>query len=275
LPSESQSFVWDVSDPQQMKPVDIYSSEWARRLSLSDRNLAAAKATFARHDLDKRPDNVEYTFVFGTDHETDQKFLVKELNVKAQADFLGDGTVPSASAGFVGSKPGIATWSTPGDHVGILAVQAFREFLTGYIGGSSQLRRQAGRTGRTVVLSPNKRIYSPGDRISVLIIPDQDVSTLDATINTEFYDEKRGQLMRKTAKPVSFRGGPTKFIPVEISAPTKPGGYRLTMGGSHKTIEGTHGWFVVSHTARRATKIKRVRVRRRPHRLAKIRASRR
>jgi hypothetical protein len=126
-----------------------------------------------------------------------------------------------------------------------------------------------------VVLSPNKRIYPPGGRISVLIIPDQDISTLDATINTEFYDETRGQFVKKTAKAVSFRGGSTKFIPLEISAPGKPGGYRLTMGGSYKTIEGTHGWFVLSNTARRTTRIKRVRVRSRPRRLAKIRASRR
>jgi hypothetical protein len=118
LPPESQVFVWDVSNPQQMKPVDIYSSDGARRLKLNDRNLAVSKATFPRHDLDKRPNNVEYTFVFGTDHETDQKFLVRGRSVEAKTDRLGDGTVPISSASFTGSKPGIATWSTPSDHVG-------------------------------------------------------------------------------------------------------------------------------------------------------------
>ena len=85
---------------------------------------------------------------------------------------------------------------------------------------------------------------------------------MNATIRVERYNRSLRRLVPAVgSKRISFQGGPAKFIPVEITAPAKPGGYRLSMSGSHKTIDGTQAWFVVSGTARRSTRIKRFHVR--------------
>jgi hypothetical protein len=259
LPPESKVIVWSLDDPQQQKPLDVYQTSTAQRLSLSKANLAAAQASFTHHNLDNRPKNVEYTFVYGTNHRTEETFYLKGSTIKTKTDNLGDGTVPIWSASFTGTRPGISTWSTPGDHVGILAVQAFKDFLRGYFGMTAALRRRKLRAANVAVLSPDKRVYAPGEAIRLLIIPDQAVAKISSTVRVERYDWKLGRSVQIAgAKQIKFQGGPAKFIPLEIPAPAKPGGYRLTMDGSHKTVEDTHAWFVVSETARRTTNIKRV-----------------
>ena len=142
----------------------------------------------------------------------------------------------------------------PGDHIGILTVQAFKDFLQGYFGMAATFRRRKLRAANVAVLSPDKRIYAPGEAIRLLIIPDKAVTRISATVHVERYDWKR----IAGTEQVRFQGGPASFIPLEIPAPARPGGYRLTMDGSRKTAEGTHAWFVVSTTARRANQIKRI-----------------
>ena len=98
LPPELKVFVWSSDDPRQQKPLDIYQSATAQRLTLITANLASAQASFAHHNPDKRPKNVEYTFVYGTNHRTEEKFYVKGSTVTPSTDDLGDGTVPIWSA---------------------------------------------------------------------------------------------------------------------------------------------------------------------------------
>src|SRR5262249_20070241 len=155
---------------------------------------------------------------------------------------------------------------------GIFAVQAFREFLYGYFGMARPFRAPKAPEEEVVVLSPNKRAYAPGELIDLLIIPDQNVGGMNSTIALERFEWPRGQVTQVAAlKQISFQAGPSRSIPVEVTAPVEPGGYRLTMAGSHRTIEGTHAWFIVSETARRTTKIKRVARRRKTSRKIKKR----
>jgi phospholipase A1 len=257
LPPESKTIVWDVKNPRQRQPIDIYGGEGAR-LSLSADNLAKAQKSFLTHNLDNRPNEVEYTFIFGTDHVTEEEFDLEGTTITPKTNSLGDGTVPIWSASFTGTRPGIMTWSTPGDHVGILAVQNFKDFLYGYFGMAAPFRVQKARDENVAVLSPNKREYAPDEIIELLIIPDRPISTAECVIELDRYDVSQRQLIKvRSLKPLNFQGGPTKVIHFGLAAPTEPGGYRLTMNGTHKTIEGTHAWFIVTDTARRDTEIKR------------------
>jgi pimeloyl-ACP methyl ester carboxylesterase len=242
LPFKPRIFVWDVSDPNQKQPLDIYTDKVARRFVLKDSNLAKAIATLSHYNLDGRPKNVEYTFVFGTDHNTHDGFEVDKLYVTPAPTRLGDGTVPAWSAGYPGSKPGIIIWCTPGDHIGIFATDAFKEFFYGYFGMTEAFRsRKKERDANSVVLSPNKRNYAPGEKMEILVIPDKMVERINSTIRIERYDWMRAKLVQAAGrKKIVFQGGAANFIPTQITAPAKPGGYRLTMDGTHKTIEGTH-----------------------------------
>ena len=257
LPPESKTIVWDVKNPKQKQPIDIYGAGGSR-LTLSADNLTKAQKTFPDHNLDDRPDEVEYTFIFGTHHVTEEEFDLSGKTITPRTNSLGDGTVPIWSASFTGSRPGISTWSTPGDHVGILAVQAFKDFLYGYFGMAAPFRDQRARGENVVVLSPNKREYAPDEIIELLIIPDRPISAAECAIELDRYDVSQRQLIKvRSLKQINFQGGPTKVIHLELAAPTEPGGYRLTMSGTHETIDGTHAWFIVTDTARRGTEIKR------------------
>src|SRR5262249_8880363 len=57
LPPESKNIVWDVKNPKQKKPIDIYGPG-GQQLSLSTTNLAKAAKTFLNHNLDNRPKEV-------------------------------------------------------------------------------------------------------------------------------------------------------------------------------------------------------------------------
>ena len=163
LPPPSKTFVWDVNK----KPLDIYQPAIARLLKLSTKNLAAAKTSFSQHDIDNKPSKIEYTFVFGTDHTTEEEFIIDGTKPPIQYDSQGDGTVPTWSASYTGNKSGIVTWHTPGDHVGIFAVQAFKDYLYGYFGMAAPFVRAMKRDTNIAVLSPNKRMYAPGQAMRI------------------------------------------------------------------------------------------------------------
>jgi hypothetical protein len=183
--------------------------------------------------LDRRPDHVEYTFVYGTNHQTEEEFEIGGSKVNTISNDLGDGTVPTWSAGFKGNKLGVITWPTAGDHIGILSVVGFRDYLYGYFALAPTFRRKA-LAANGVVLSPSKRTYAPDEPIKLLIIPNKQVTAMNGTLRVEQYkwpSTTFAQVGR--SKQISFKGGPANFISAEIPAPQCPGGYRITMAGSH------------------------------------------
>lgn len=220
---------------------------------LSNPNLAALTKYSAALQPGKKPATVEYTFVCGTNQLTDEFVNVAGLSLngaRAQQDDLGDGTVPSwsiveAAALFT---PAIKTQSFPGDHLGVLKTDAFRQFLYAYFGvsGPAPLVEE----GPGVVVSLNKRTYRPGEIMNVLLIPDEEASSISGSLMLSRVTPGTAKAAALGARQeVLLKGGPVRSLTSKLAAPTTPGIYRLDFGGagaSHKTSDKVAGWFVVN-----------------------------
>ncbi len=225
-------------------------------LGLSNPNLQAAQKFSAALNPAKKPASVKYSFVYGTGHPTDERVNVAGLTLngaKPWQDDQGDGTVPSWSITAAATQftPHIPTQSFPGDHVGILLTDAFRQFLYSYFGVAGPAPLVSDAPG--VVVSLNKHSFAPGETIHALLVPGEAAHVVSGSLS----------LSRVTAlgaapsalgvrQEVSFRGGPVRSLPSALTAPTTPGLYRLDFGGdgaSHKTSGQVAGWFVVPGTA--------------------------
>jgi hypothetical protein len=206
--------------------------------------------TFATLDFTKRPAGVRYDFIVGTEQET-----VEVLDVDSTqnppyfspiTDDLGDGTVPIWSASYTGGTA--VPTKLPGDHVGIMNTNAFRSVLYTYFGVATALVALH-PTRPTAVISLNRRVYRPGDRMSVLIIPDVETSRITAELKITRLSGPQGQLLPYgPTQNVVYQGAPTKFIKMSLVAPMDPGGFRIDLegdGGTHITTERTSARFAV------------------------------
>lgn len=196
---------------------------------------------------------VQSSSINGTGQETDERVDVDGLSLNGatpRQDTQGDGTVPSwsiveAAALFT---PPIQTQAFPGDHVGILVTDPFRQFLYSYFGLSTPAPLV--EEGPGVVVSLNKRTYRPGETMSVLLIPDEEATVLAGSLMLS----RVGPDSAKAAplgvrQEIQFRGGPARSLPSRLIAPKTPGIYRLDFGGvdaTHRTSGQVAGWFAVS-----------------------------
>jgi pimeloyl-ACP methyl ester carboxylesterase len=232
-------------------PEDFYQQSVAEILGLDPAKLTSvARKTFATLDFNKRPPGVQYSFIVGTSQETVEAIDIDSTQTPPTfapiTDDLGDGTVPIWSAGFTG---GIAIpTKIPGDHVGIMNTNAFRAVLYGYFGVSALLAALH-PTKPTVVISLNKRVYRPGERMSLLIIPDVETSQITATLNIKRLSGPKGQLVPYgPGQPLVYQGAPVKFVKMSLVAPQDPGGYRIDLigdGATHVTTDRTAARFAV------------------------------
>jgi hypothetical protein len=250
LPSANRGILFDTTANKFIR----YDDPGAiNAFGLSSQNLAALTKYSAALKPDNKPGTVAYTFVYGTNQPTDELVNVAGLSLngaKPQQDDLGDGTVPSwsiveAAALF---KPAIKTQSFPGDHLGILKTDAFRQFLYAYFGvpGPAPLVEE----GPGLVVSLNKRTYRPGEAMNVLLIPDEEASSIAGSLllNRIAPGTTKAAALG-TRQEVLFKGGPLRSLTSKLVAPTTPGIYRLDFGGpgaSHKTSDKVAGWFVVN-----------------------------
>jgi phospholipase A1 len=220
-------------------------------LGLSNQNLQAAQKYGQALNPAKKPAAVKYSFVYGTGQQTDERVNVAGLNLNGaapQQDDQGDGTVPiwsitTAAAQFT---PHIPTQSFPGDHVGILVTDGFRQFLYSYfgVGGPAPLVSDA----PGVVVSLNKRSFAPGETMHALLIPDEEAHVMSGSLSLSRVTPGAAPNALGTRQDVSFSGGPVQSLPSKLTAPKAPGLYRLDFGGpgaSHKTSDAVAGWFVV------------------------------
>lgn len=250
LPAASRGILFDTTSNSYIRYDD---NTVVPAFGLSPQNLAALTKYSAALNPANKPVTVEYTFVHGTSQSTDESVSVAGLSLTGaapQQDDLGDGTVPSwsiveAAALF---SPPIKTYAFPGSHLQVLTTDAFRQFLFSYFGvpGPSPLVAQ----GPGVVVSLNKRTYKPGERMQVLLIPDEEASSISGAFALS-------RIVPGTMQPaalgirqeVQLKGGPVRSLPNKLTAPTTPGIYRLDFGGagaSHQTNDKVAGWFVVS-----------------------------
>jgi phospholipase A1 len=224
-------------------------------LGLSPPNLKSAARYQGALNPSKKPAAVKYVFVYGTGQPTDEGVNVAGLslnNAWIWQDDQGDGTVPiwsirEAAALFT---PNIQSQPFPGDHLGILTTGAFRQFLYSYFGLSGPAPLV--EVGPGVVVSLNKRTYRPGETVHVLLIPDEETSSLSGSLILSRAHSNGAKLASLgSQQEIQFRGGPARSLPSKLRAPTTPGVYRLDFGGlnaSHTTSDKVAGWFVVSGT---------------------------
>jgi hypothetical protein len=231
-----------IFDETTQKWKNIYNHAVAQSLGLSPTNVDIAKASWDALDLKKRPAKTSYVFISGTGQTTEE---VVELFAGGQtsiySDDNGDGTVPKWSA----DSPQVAHFTTPGDHLGILAVDAFRKLLYQVFGeiGVVSFRMAAHIPG--VKLSLDKTVYASGATMSLLLIPEVATATISGKIRLE-----RGTgrvLVSETS--IDYRGPLIIQLRAEIAAPRDFGVYMLSFAGSHATADATTAAFAVSRSA--------------------------
>jgi hypothetical protein len=250
LPAASRGILFDTTSNKYIRYDD---STVIAAFGLSQKNIAALTKYSAALDPANKPATVDYTFVYGTSQATDEFVSVAGLTLNGaspQQDDLGDGTVPSwsiveAAALFA---PPIKTYAFPGSHLQVLTTDAFRQFLYTYFGvpGPAPLVVQ----GPGVVVSLNKRTYKPGEAMHVLLVPDEEASSISGALTLSRIVPGTAQAAALgTRQEIQLKGGPVRSLPSKLVAPTTPGIYRLDFGGegaSHRTNDKVAGWFVVN-----------------------------
>jgi len=253
LPSATRGILLDTTTSEYIRYDD---PNVASALGMSSLNIGAAQKCRQALDPSKKPTNVNYIFVYGTGHATDEYVTVQGLSLNGatpQQDGLGDGSVPiwsitEAAAQFV---PNVQTKSFVGDHVGILTTDEFRQFLYGYFGLGAPAPLVKGAPG--MVVSLNKRSFAPGETMHVLMIPDEEASVVSGSLNLSRVSPANKEVsVLGVRQEVTFRGGPARYLTSKLTAPKTPGLYRLDFGGtgaSHQTSNEVAGWFVVRRTS--------------------------
>ena len=268
LPSSSRSVLFNANGNAF---IAYDSPDVAAALGLSPANLEASKLARSALDLAHKPDDIEYFFVYGTGQTTDEAVEVEGLalaGASVLSDDLGDGTVPCWSITEAASQhsPPIVTWNGPGEHLGLLSTNAFRQELYNYFGlGRAAPMLALAKPG--VVVSTNKRHYKQGDTIQVLMVPDVPTESLVGKV----------ALMRVGAdgkladtptleKPVTVQGGPIRQQSIAMIAPAVAGAYRVVFEGddaTHMSPPGGTGWFVITAQGDRPVRGLKPRARRR------------
>lgn len=231
-------------------PDDIYDASVATEFSLDQGNLDAAIELQAALDFSNKPPGVEYAIVAASGQPTHETIQYDHTTfVDILKDNAGDGTVPLWSS----APSQFAPFVTPGDHIGVLGSYPFRNHLWNLLAGAdapSLLVRHMGVDG--VAISIDRRIYAPDEAMSVLVIPDKPTTQIDATIEIERANPIERMFHRSSGQPLAYRGPPIGSVAVEMTAPTTPGLYRITLGGkTHSTAPLTAATFAVSAYRRR------------------------
>jgi hypothetical protein len=228
-------------------PIDIYTTEVDGEFGRNSPNIQAAIASFSALNINKRPATVQYNFVAGTQVQTIQQVDVTDSSFSLRKDSAGDGTVPLWSA-----APGPMTaFVTPGDHIGVLKTEAFRQHLFQILTGGKVMPPPYA-VKPVVVISLDKQIYAPGETMSVLIIPDKPTREITGSLRIS---RAVGASVKKFApygadRAVRYLGADTTHLSMQFDAPSDPGVYRMTLeGGNYVSTDVTSGGFAVSREA--------------------------
>jgi len=239
FPSEGQDVLEDINAGTE----DFYAAAVATMFSLDQVNLGAALKLQKRLNFQNKPPTVTYVLVAASGQSTDQAIDYDgQTFVGISSNASGDGTVPLWSAAPAQFNPFI----TPGDHIGVMSSYAFRDFLYMLLTGAhAPFFVTDGLT-----LSVNRRVYSLGETMSLLIIPDRPTERIEGTLKVDKVVDQEGRKYERYANQTLAYSGPRlQYIFAEPAAPTEPGVYRMTFSGkSHKTADQTAAAFAVSAT---------------------------
>jgi hypothetical protein len=232
-------------------PADFYQQNVALTLGLDPAKLASiTKKTFEALDFNNRPSFVQYSFIVGTSVQTVEGISIDSSRPTATfspwRDNQGDGTVPIWSASYTGGTA-VATQMV-GGHVDIMNTYAFSSVLYGYF-GILAAALAFHPTKPTAAISLNKRVYAPGEGMTVLIIPDVETAQITATLKISRVNGLTAQLAPYgPGQKIMYQGGATNFIRMMLTAPSQTGGFRVDLQGdnaTHVTTDRTAGRFAV------------------------------
>ena len=245
LPFENYGVLLDF---QQTPPVAIDFYTQATDPPLDPINLGMATALQHTINFTNKPGTVQYSLIAGSEQLTDETVnYLEDQSYDPEGDFAGDGMIPIQSSTHIP----LPVFVTPGDHIGIFKSYLFRsklyEILTD--GQLSAKLSRADKKGAS--LSLNDVVFSPGETIQLLIIPDLATGKIsDVSLEIARRDEKLKQFRRYSSPPLRYRGPQIRLISAQITAPKDPGAYliRLT-GDTHRTTAKTSAGFVVQKSA--------------------------
>ena len=228
-------------------PINIYTTVVDGEFGSGSPNIRAAIHSFSALDINNRPATVQYHLIAGNQHLTIEQIDVASSGFSQEQDNLGDGTVPLWSA-----APGpMPAFVIPGDHIGILKTDAFRQRLFQILtGGTVMPPPYAAKP--VVVISLNKQIYAPGEEMSVLIIPDKPTRGINGKLRISRGKGDSAADFERYGDdlPVSYSGAEATHLLMHINAPSDPGAYRMTLeDGNYESTAITSGGFAVSRAA--------------------------
>jgi hypothetical protein len=225
--------------------IDFYTQ--ATDPPLDKTNLGMATALQQTINFTNKPDTVQYSLIAGSEQLTDEtvNYLGRQ-SYDPEGDFAGDGMIPIQSSTHIP----LPVFVTPGDHIGIFKSYLFRSTLYEILtdGQLSAKLSRADKKGAS--LSLNDVVFSPGETIQLLIIPDSAAKKITVSLEIARRDEKLKRFRRHSSPSLRYRGPHIRFISAQITAPKDPGAYliRLT-GDTLRTTAKTSAGFVVQKSA--------------------------
>ena len=232
-------------------PEDFYQRNVALKVKLDPNKLTnITEYTFGMLNFANKPSAIQYNFIVGTSQKTDVGIDIDStgspITYSPYTNFQGDGTVPMVSAGYTGNN-GVPVMIV-GDHINVMATFEFQRTLYDYFGVS--VRPALHPRNPTAVVSLNKRVYRPGEEMSVLIIPDVKTDTIATTLRLRRL-AGRDLVPHGTERKIVYRGGAVKFLQMTLTAPSEAGGFRIDLEGddaTHLTTDRTAACFAVARS---------------------------
>jgi Lecithin:cholesterol acyltransferase len=249
LPFDGYRVLWDF---KQTPPAAVNFYTQATNPKLSPANLGAAKKLQKTIGFEKKPPNVQYNLIAGSEHTTDERIDYLNPKYYVENDFDGDGMIPIQSS----THSPFPVFVTPGDHIGIFKSYLFRSKLYKILTGGKLKPKLSLADGKGASLSLNDVVFSPGEKIQLLIIPDSATEAISG-VSLEIFqgDKKLKQFHPYDSTSLAYQGPSIRFIRAQITAPKDPGAYLITLKGkTHRTTAKTRAGFVVR---KRTTKAKK------------------
>jgi hypothetical protein len=231
------------SPPEQ----DIYNLAVQDKYGLTKSSVDALKE--ARSGLDyrkNRPAGVRYFLFAGNGHETDDKYFFNKTNYRPPPfPTDGDGFVPCWSA-----DPGFGiSFRFPASHSDMISNPAFRDKLYKILGATTMpFPYISDKLG--IFVSINKQVFKPGEMMNVLLVPDAPAAEIDGHLRLDSAVYERGTakgilLPYGAGTSIKYKGAEAKYLRTQLSAPTKPGIYKMHFDGTHSTSKETAPVFIV------------------------------
>jgi hypothetical protein len=191
----------------------------------------------------ERPTNVDYHILAGQDQTTVERIEYNKWVYQTHDDnTLGDSMLPL----WTSNLPPFPQWTVSCDHLGILRSPQFQSYLYQILTGNDVSAALLNADGMTVSL--NDVTYSPGERISIILLPDRVTERISGELKVDRYDQKSKLFTKWASNNFKYDGLKITNIRATMTAPDKPGAYQVSFNGSHSTDKRPSAIFIVRNT---------------------------